>query len=217
MLAREIVVVHYEQDLSWLRTCQAPVTVYNKNPDDGSLCHQGVTVHQIPNVGHLDGTYLHHIVTRYDDLADVTLFTQDRYTDHLPPGRHIEELFTLAVDIAYSRVVCCKEWGDDGRIKHWGKWADSLASGAMRRADIPLTGWFRKFLQLEPDAMGSLVYCPGSIFAVRRECIRSRPKRFYALLRDAVCGHANPEEAHYMERSWLHCFWTLGRSIGSLA
>lgn len=79
MTSLELVVARYAEDLSWLRRVPKTVrvTVYNKGGDT-------VPGMALPNVGREAHTYLHHMVTRYDDLAEVTLFCQGKPFDHVP-------------------------------------------------------------------------------------------------------------------------------------
>ncbi|RYZ90483.1 MAG: DUF3431 domain-containing protein, partial [Proteobacteria bacterium] len=65
----ELVVARYLEDLAWLRNIppQIRATVYDKNADSP---HPGAL--QLPNIGREAHTYLHHIVTRYDELAPIT-------------------------------------------------------------------------------------------------------------------------------------------------
>ncbi|RYF61410.1 MAG: DUF3431 domain-containing protein, partial [Cytophagaceae bacterium] len=76
----ELVVAHYTENLNWLRNLPAGVhkTVYTKSPEP-------VTEHQtllLPNVGREAHTYLHHLVSRYDSLAEWTVFCQGKPFDH---------------------------------------------------------------------------------------------------------------------------------------
>jgi len=60
----ELVVARHREDLNWLRRVpkRFRVTLYDKGGHPGAR-------HPLPNIGREAHTYLHHIVTRYDDLA----------------------------------------------------------------------------------------------------------------------------------------------------
>ncbi|HEX8832632.1 MAG TPA: DUF3431 domain-containing protein, partial [Abditibacteriaceae bacterium] len=78
-MSLELVVARYKEDLGWLRNIsqRIRVTVYDKHPDNphpGAIC--------LPNVGREAHTYLHHIITRYDTLAPLTVFCQGKPFDH---------------------------------------------------------------------------------------------------------------------------------------
>eukprot|EP00928_Gymnodinium_smaydae_P069770 TRINITY_DN5347_c0_g1_i1.p1 TRINITY_DN5347_c0_g1~~TRINITY_DN5347_c0_g1_i1.p1 ORF type:complete len:340 (+),score=26.67 TRINITY_DN5347_c0_g1_i1:70-1089(+) len=69
----EVVLAHYNEDLSWTRDFEAPdvhFRVYSK----GDRPPNGSTV--LPNVGREGHTFLHHIVHEYDHLASWTVFSQ---------------------------------------------------------------------------------------------------------------------------------------------
>mgnify|MGYP003659311399 FL=1 len=76
---REIVVSVYDKDLSWLSTLHEDIkkTVYRKGEytlRDGEI---GLT-----NVGRDVHTFFNHLYLNYDNLSDITFFTQDYPFDH---------------------------------------------------------------------------------------------------------------------------------------
>ena len=78
----EVVLAHYEESLSWtdeFRSSGADFTVYSKTEDDAKVPAGAI---RLPNVGRESHTYLHHIVNRYDDLADWTVFSQAGAPSH---------------------------------------------------------------------------------------------------------------------------------------
>lgn len=73
----EIVVARYQEDIDWVYTIPHTVWLYNKGGDSQPLnLPDQVTWQCLPNVGREFGTYLHHIVSRWSSLADMTLFLQ---------------------------------------------------------------------------------------------------------------------------------------------
>ena len=89
----EVVVVRYNEDISWIARefPQEKVIIYNKGKDDLILPTSNCVEVKIPNVGYLGGTYLYHIVNNYDHLANRTLFLQAYPYDHplkMPLIRH---------------------------------------------------------------------------------------------------------------------------------
>ena len=68
----EIVLAKYDESVEWANKYKdkATVTVYDKSssPVPGAIT--------LPNVGRESHTYLHHIISRYDSLADWTVFSQ---------------------------------------------------------------------------------------------------------------------------------------------
>ncbi len=79
MSAVELVVARYAESLKWLARVPSSIaiTVLDKNPD-AQL--PGAT--RLPNVGREAHSYLHFIVSHYDELSDVTVFCQGHPFDH---------------------------------------------------------------------------------------------------------------------------------------
>jgi hypothetical protein len=74
----EIVVSRYNEDLTWLDESpfsKHPVICYNKGVNDTFNKPPNMKkIVKLKNVGRCDHTYLYHIVSNYDKLADVTIF-----------------------------------------------------------------------------------------------------------------------------------------------
>lgn len=73
----EIVIAKYKEDIDWTEFVSHPVTIYDKseNPLSGAI--------PLPNIGREAHTFLYHIVTNYENLADVTLFIQGNPFEHV--------------------------------------------------------------------------------------------------------------------------------------
>lgn len=82
-MKRQLVVAWYKEDLSWLmqQELTSESIIYSK----GGLEHPpNFTVVDLPNIGREAHTYLYHIIENYDNLADITVFTQANPFDHSP-------------------------------------------------------------------------------------------------------------------------------------
>lgn len=73
----EIVVAKYKEDIRWSECVHNNVTIYSKLVND---LQQFIS---LPNIGREYGTYLHHMITNYDHLADKTLFVQGAPFEHV--------------------------------------------------------------------------------------------------------------------------------------
>jgi uncharacterized protein DUF3431 len=197
--SHQIVIARYEEDVSWAEG--RPAVVYNK----GTPLPSAIEQRPLPNVGREAHTYLTHILRAWNDLAEVTLFTQGGL-DHLPAGVRVYDLLDSPNDIVVPRLVRCREWGPDGRITHFGIWKDKISRGRMRPGKLSLVEWFRRHLNVDPETLGTIAYAPGAVFAVKRHCILERPIALYENLIESVSDHNDPEEAHYLERAWLYVF-----------
>lgn len=212
---REIVAVRYAEDLGWVHGWLDDILVkhgpnltyriYDKGPGG-----------ETPNIGNLDWTYLWHIVTRWDELADWTVFTQADPFPHLvmADGKERPFEYLLGPTLAgkyFPFVVRCREWGEDGRL-HWHKfepkWRRAYENGTIHPAKLSFRDWCREFIGVDIEKLGHLEYHPGAIFGVSREMIHRRPKAFYERLMESLGegGHRCPETAHYAERVWSLVF-----------
>jgi hypothetical protein len=79
---RELVVARYIEDVSWVDAFDGEVTIYNKG---GAMnCNPKANILPLSNVGREAHTFLHHLVNRYEQLADVTVFAQGEPFIHSP-------------------------------------------------------------------------------------------------------------------------------------
>jgi hypothetical protein len=207
-MKHQVVVARHGENLDWLecRPDGVGVVVYNKRrlPNQG-YWHEGTRVVELLNLGRESQTYLHHIVQNYDRLADVTLFTQGDPYAHVPRSFNVFDLLTAGPGISGHRLCTgLKEWDAEGRLVHWGKWLDQYRSGAMGKAKLSMVDWFKGNVGVDPEALGSLAYFPGAVFAATRDAVRSWPRSVYLGLLQSVSHHQNPEEAYYVERAWVY-------------
>ncbi|MCJ1288617.1 hypothetical protein MMC34_000145 [Xylographa carneopallida] len=207
----EIVIAHYNEDLSWLGEDVKTCTIYSKGGAKAAPQHPHIA---IPNIGREGHTFLHHIIERYDTLADVTLFLQGRVDDH----------FSITMDEVKKRArntepgqVTTFPYRDLETFDHWDgipwdeypswrKW--SSMSSSVKAARTPAEYWQLFFPgQAVPDSIG---FQPGALFAVRKEAVHRHPRSFYQLVMQEFflgdMAHVNPETGHLMERYWQAIF-----------
>ena len=79
----EVVVCRFCEDLAWTRNLPRGIrlTVYEKSPANQTSWPGSIP---LENHSRDDFAWLHHLVERYDDLAELTVFTQGRPFDHAP-------------------------------------------------------------------------------------------------------------------------------------
>ncbi|KAG8525584.1 uncharacterized protein KY384_009228 [Bacidia gigantensis] len=205
----EIVVAHYNEDLSWLDGAIKACTIYSKGGDKNAPTHP----HQkLPNIGREGHTYLHHIVHNYDTLTEVTIFLQGRIDDHVSislaelikrslttkdgqvmtfPFRELE-LFDLWDGFPWELYPC------------WSKW-NSME--CLRAPMTPGQYWQHFFPNKDMKIPAFIGFQPGALFAVHKSTIQQYPHSFYEkLLNELFLGdmaHINPETGHFWERFWL--------------
>ncbi|KAI4242394.1 MAG: hypothetical protein LQ352_007248 [Teloschistes flavicans] len=209
----EIVVAHYNEDLSWLKKHSGECCIYTKGPSKNSP-DPPFTFTPLPNIGREGHTFLYHIANHYDDLADATLFVQGRIDDHVDLS--VEEMKQRAITTGIGQV-CTFPFRELERFDHWEgipweqypcwkRWS-SMKTAQMKG---PPLQYFQKYIS-ESDRIPTAVgFAPGAIFAVRKETIRQHSKAYFQRLLEKMflgdMAHVNPETGHYMERFWLAMF-----------
>ena len=75
----ELVIARYNEDLSWLNKVKnKKITIYNKGE---SIKEKYI---KLDNIGRESHTYLYHIINNYDNLSDITIFSQGDPFFHSP-------------------------------------------------------------------------------------------------------------------------------------
>jgi protoporphyrinogen oxidase len=195
-----LIVARHSEDVSW--SDGHPRIVYNKGQRIGDL--PGGEQIMLPNVGRESHTYLTYIIDNYNNLPECVMFCQGTIKDHVD-GFRIEDFINPDYDIVYARLSILKEWDPaSGRLMYPRIWQEKLDKGSMRPAGLTYVEWFDRVLGMPLSE--NTVYIPGAIFSVSSKAIHKRPIKFYAGLREFVKDHPNPEEGHYLERSWLYIF-----------
>ena len=190
----ELVVARYNENLNWLRrvTREFRITVYDKStpPAPNAI--------PLPNIGREAQTYLHHIVARYETLADLTVFCQGRPFDHAFDFHH-----TLRALSAGEMRVENFHWlghsadTDSCEGVLFQTWSKNAAGRALE-----LCEFYRALF----DDCGPTEYSffLGGQFIVGRARILRREKVFY---QNALQLSENfHDAAHCFERMWDRVF-----------
>ena len=212
----QYVVARYNEDINWLRLNYtepnkgiAPIILYNKGE---SIEYSGPVI-ALPNVGREAHTYLYHIVNNYDNLADITVFTQAKVWDHMY-RQDLNYLQNLLVESAkekhYSRNLSI---ASKGQYKNYDPdFNVQIREALIKICKIPeesvdkivFREWFEK--HIEPTFPDPLRLYQGAIFAVSKQQILTRSRDYYRDLLNHVDKENNPIEAHFFERSWFYVF-----------
>ena len=200
----EVVVAHYDEDLDWLASQAHHCHIYHKG-DEMKPRFQYQQWEKLPNVGREGHTFLHHIITNYNSLANVTVFVQGSLKEHSGSDCYgnITDYVngTLSKDLVYRRGTKEASWE---RIHHIGKYLNSLKDGRMRSSKYTF-GEFYETVFFSPHPL-DIVISYSACFAVTRERIQRHPKELYQRMISYLSDHPNPEEGHYVERLWVHLF-----------
>jgi hypothetical protein len=191
--ARQLVVAACYEHIDWLSDVPYEAIVYKKC----GVCPTGVPCEKLVNTQREAGTYLYHIITRYDDLAPITIFCQGNPFDHSPDFLervHIHCHRPVSLTVHYSANAPAV-WSRSDQVEQVGKFSVRYGNAlADRTADRAKPTWFN------PAAWDYVFDCPmpdplwfgyGACWAVPRDFIRARPREFYAHL-FRVCHSGMP-------------------------
>lgn len=119
---RQLVVSRYKEDIRWIQDSPLPAIVYNKGPELRQV--YGAECVRLTNVGRETHTYLQHIINRWDDLADYTIFTQGDPLEHSP-----DFIKLLSYPFTETQPL---SW-------RWKEWDDVFGVGAIPPLNTRLT------------------------------------------------------------------------------
>ena len=199
----EIVIARYNESADVWKPFLPISTIYNKG--DNNL---NVTSIPLDNVGRESHTYLYHIIHNWDNLADITLFTQCNLSfDHKPFPVSLYLLSHLDLTMhLWNNTIDFKNNIPWGFIQHGGKWLKEYNNGAIRPSTNTFGSWWDKYVLVERPSLKTFRWSHGAIFSVKKELIKKKPLSYYQNLLTTISDSKNPEEGHYLERSWYYIF-----------
>lgn len=140
------------------------------------------------NVGREQETFLHFVVTHYDDLPNEIVFIAAPLSKH----DRLERLRSILKD---DVIGCQGDIDDQGDF-----FLDSHMGSEVEPASVrPFKNWHNEFIK--PWDQREKSACWNGVMKTTRERILSKPKTFYETLLSQVNSHNSPEAGHYMERS----------------
>ena len=220
----EMVIAHYRENLEWALQYRKWATVYHKGGQQPKetpelprqIDHSHFRYHELPNVGREGHTYLYYIVSRWNSLPENVFFTQGSCSvDHRPFP--IESYLMTKPNISLYMNVWNRgiEFDDypGGTLRHIGKWKRERDTGVMSPSPTSFIDWWKEYISPVFPIDGSLEkvfrkwkWSHGAIFSVSRDCIKQHPLIFYQKLLTNLQRHVNPEEGHFLEKSWFYIF-----------
>jgi hypothetical protein len=206
-----IVIARYNEDLKWLndkKFNKFKCIIYNKGVNDTFYKPPKSKVIKLKNVGMCDHTYLHHIVTNYDDLNKITIFLPGSADMEYKMVR-VKKLFKeihkrdKAVFLFNDEYNNIKEdlynfTIDTWKVSHNKNNKLNTTNKLVPSSIRPFGKWFEnKF----GDTIATHISYYG-IFSVSRKDITQKPKSYYVDLLNEINKVKNHETSHYFERSW---------------
>ena len=204
-MSYKIIVARYNENIEWLNSEMSNCIVYNK----GNKLKIKNEI-SLENVVRESETYLHYIITNYNNLPDVVVFTQARISDHKDRDdvNYLINIKNQALKYSKSRNFTIHN--DIGNNIHFDKEWNLRKEGYFLKDNYknnkPITflNWFKTNININyPNPI--YFYC-NAIFAVRKENILNKPIEYYKRLILEVNHHINSTEGHFFERSWYYIF-----------
>lgn len=196
-MKNEIVVARYNENIEWLLPYKEICTVYNKGNND-EILNSFKTI-KLENVGRESHTYLYHIINNYDNLADKTVFFQGEIDDHnilnindyLKEGHIIGKFTRLNIENLKKKINHSDKYKNDKN---------------MKMCNYTPYEWIKYIIGIDirDNTFSKVIW--GANFSLSKEIILLKPKIFYENIIKHVDCHINPEEGHYLERSWYLIF-----------
>jgi hypothetical protein len=205
-MSYKIIVARYNENIEWLNSEMNNCIIYNKG-NKLNITNEII----LDNVGRESESYLQYIITNYNNLPDVVVFTQARISDHRRPA-NVNYLINLKNDALQNgkskeEVVHYKSpynscWNPNWNILDNGTYF--LHNHYKNDNRIIFIDWFKKNINDNyPEPIR--IYSNG-IFAVKKELILMNSLEYYKNLILEVNHHLNPAEGHFFERSWYYIF-----------
>jgi hypothetical protein len=198
----DIVIAHYDEDLSWLdqvdKTYVGEIFIYNKKGD--------TQYRTLPNIGQDPHTFLTHIIENYNNLSDGLVFLQGNPFSNgdntvLPNNVgdinfFLQELQTRKNTTNYKKGQ--QDFGlYEGKLQYWNN----------RRLIDSGTNFYDWFYDVFGENAGNGLIFWGCQLGVSREVIQYRDLNFYQnLIKYFGNDEGVYEMAHFIERSFAQIF-----------
>ncbi len=195
----ELVVAHYYENLNWLRRVPTAIhkTVYAKADSQPPIAHS-----PLPNVGREAHTYLHHLVARYDSLADYTIFCQGKPFDHAYDFHHSLRAFAAGNlpenSFQWLGHIIDTDTPDGQLFREWSK--NDTGEG------LDLAGFHRQLFEV--NGPQEYPFYLGAQFIVSQKLVHRQPLSFYQKALKISLDY--PNAAHCYERMWDRIFGVEG-------
>lgn len=155
---------------------------------------------------------MHYIITNYDNLPDICIFSQAKISDHLVYGEYgsIKTLIKLKEDaLINERSLHITIENDPAWKPDWNllfpKGNIHLNPAIYKHNKlVKFIDWFN--IHIKPNCKNITRFYQCGIFSVSKNLILLHPKEYYENLLNELNWINNPIEGAFLERSWYHIF-----------
>lgn len=212
----DLVVAYYKENLGWMKDFESfpfrTIYIYTKGKQPvPPFQRDNIKIIPLNNIGRCDHTYIYHMHTNYDNLADVTIFTTgSTYLPHKYNNLRFIVPKVFETKNSVFRVVHEPDYKNKFKEFKLNAWRstnknnqENIIKNTIHPSKIrPFGQWYNTlFHGIETEYVAY-----GGVFAVSRAHIHHRKPKMYKELLDDFPEHSNPEVGHYFERTWLSIF-----------
>lgn len=190
----ELVVSKYKEDISWTQkvSSKLKITTYDKSTQN--------SINSLPNVGRESHTYLHHIISRWDSLAEITVFCQGNPFDHC--HNFIDILNSMKNEyFFYNFLGILRVSNVDDKFIGYGPLLTCTKYGLPHSEPVQLPiPQDCQYLGL--NCTEEISFYAGAQFSVHKDIIKKRPLQFYQNAIQLVNKDISPISGYSFERLW---------------
>lgn len=213
----QLIIARYNEDLDWLDefdiTDDIEIIIYEKG-DVTMPCKQRKNCrnYRLPNVGREYHTYLYHIIKNYKNLPDIILFGPGslrradkfaNFTYFFNNRDKVDQIYKVE-----QHNVPLNDAVRDFRILHY---QTTNEQNRQKNSETqiqparfhPFGEWYRRHFDPKKPIRKIVL---GGVGISTRERIRKNPISFYKRIYKELSTSSNPEEGHYVERTWFAMF-----------
>ena len=181
----------YDEDISWSECFQGRRFIYHKHEGMTHLSSPDQMI--LPNVGREGHSYLHYIVTHYNDLPPAMVFTQGN------PSDHVQSINTFINDVEI--LLAAKP---DIYLSLSNKYLIIQDMFDPLDDKMPLSEYWNHLFVEPPPPIYPCFY--AGIFYTSRNRIHKHPPCFYKKLYDLLDTENCPYFGYVLERLWYALF-----------
>jgi dTDP-4-dehydrorhamnose reductase len=189
---KEVVISAYNRDYSWIKKLNKDIkkSIYRK----GDLLLDG-EIKIEPNVGRDVHTFFYHLYHRYDNLSDLTYFSQDYYEDHV---NNYLELMNGDINMLNNNAIEKIEnscWFFNTQFKMA---IDCNNFGNPHDSNLNLKNLWDKIFNI--DSPNIYRFTPAGHFVITKEHARKIPRDIYKKILDILeTEYRSPWEVERLE------------------
>ena len=202
-----LIISRFDEDLDWLKKySNYKVIIYNKGNEINYDYFKNII--KLENVGRESHTWLHHIVSNYNNLNEINIFLQGRIDDlgcmvYKDLEQYIRKIDRFGFSASRYGLLGPLHWSRNVGIENDKRYKKAWINKEISRSEIG----FRKFSKnILPDIPYFVSTSYGGCFAVKKEKIYRHNIEFYKYLLNILNKNKNPIEGHYLERLWCYIF-----------